>query len=47
MDPPSIVIDLTSDSDEDVIECVKRVVDTIFTRIYPINLVSSDDEEEL
>ncbi len=43
---PVIVIDLTCDNDNHNGECIKRVVDTIFTRICPIDLVSSDDDEE-
>ncbi len=45
--PPSEMIDLTCDSDRDSDneECIKRIIDTIFTRICPIDLVSSDDED--
>lgn len=51
MDPPAsprrpLVIDMTLDINDDASECVKRVVDTIFTRICPIDLVSSDDDED-
>jgi hypothetical protein len=36
--------DNDNDNDNENEECIKRVVDTIFTRICPIDLVSSDDD---
>ncbi len=38
-----IIIDLTHESDDEE-SCIRRVVDTIFAHVCPIDLVSSDDD---